>query len=67
MKPRDPCAMCSRFTTAGYDQQAAAGMGRCTGFDNDGQPEQFVRHDQAPCVLFLRRKAEPTNQRRNRA
>jgi hypothetical protein len=31
-------------------------MGRCTGFDNDGQPEQFVRHDQAPCVLFNRVK-----------
>jgi hypothetical protein len=64
----DPCAMCSRFTTAGYDQQAAAGMGRCTGFDNDGEPEKFVPADAQPaCVLFSRRKAEPTNQRRNRA
>ena len=64
----DPCAMCSRFTTAGYDQQAAAGMGRCTGFDNEGTPEKFVRADAVEaCVLFSRRKVQTTNQRRNRA
>lgn len=45
-----PCAMCQRFTIAGYDQQAAAGMGRCTGFD------KFVAHDAPPCVLFLRER-----------
>lgn len=54
MKPREPCAMCGRFTVADYPQQAAAGMGRCTGFDNDGTPPQFVRHDAPPCVLFVR-------------
>lgn len=53
----DPCAMCDRFTTKGYDRQAAAGMGRCTGFDNDGTPESFVRADAAPCVLFNRAKS----------
>lgn len=50
----DPCAMCDRFTTKGYDQQAAAGMGRCTGFDNDGEPIKFVPADGAPCVLLNR-------------
>jgi hypothetical protein len=45
-----PCAMCSRFTIAGHAQQAAAGMGRCTGFD------KFVAHDAPPCVLFLRER-----------
>lgn len=56
MTPHQPCAMCQRFTIAGYDQQAAAGMGRCTGFDNEGTPPQFVRHDAPPCVLFLRER-----------
>lgn len=56
MKAREPCAMCERFTTAGYDQQAAAGMGRCTGFDNEGTLERFVPADAAPCVLFKRAK-----------
>mgnify|MGYP000748625695 CR=1 FL=1 len=49
----DPCAMCERFTIAGYDKQAAGGMGRCTGFDNDGEPEKFVPASATPaCVLF---------------
>jgi len=56
-RAHDPCAMCSRFTTAGYDQQAAAGMGRCTGFYNEGTLERFVPADAAPCVLFVRAKA----------
>lgn len=65
-RAHDPCAMCSRFTTAGYDQQAAAGMGRCTGFDNDDTTVSFVPADATPaCVLFKRRKAEPTQKRFN--
>lgn len=63
MSPFDPCAMCERFTTAGYDQQAAAGMGRCTGFDNDGEPVKFVPHDGAPCVLFNRAKNRAQRER----
>lgn len=55
-RAHDPCAMCSRFTVQSYDQQAAAGMGRCTGFDNDGTTVSFVPADGAPCVLFLRAK-----------
>jgi len=47
-----PCAMCERFDTDQYRQQAAAGLGRCTGFDQPSQPEAFVAWDNAPCVLF---------------
>jgi hypothetical protein len=52
--PREhlPCAMCERFDTAKHPQQAAAGLGRCTGFDQPGQPEAFVAWDNAPYVLF---------------
>ena len=67
-RAHDPCAMCARFHTAGYDQQAAAGMGRCTGFDDEDTLERFVPADAVPaCVLFTRRKVQPTNQRKNRA
>jgi len=48
----DPCAFCERFTTAKHPEQAAAGLGRCTGFDQPGRPEAFVAWDNAPCVLF---------------
>lgn len=60
----DPCAMCERFTIAGYDQQAAAGMGRCTGFDNDGESEKFVPATAVPpCPLF---NAAPNRDQRRR-
>jgi len=55
--------MCERFTTKDYPEQAAAGMGRCTGFDNDGTPPQFVRHDAPPCVLFNRAKNRAQRER----
>jgi hypothetical protein len=63
MKPFEPCAMCERFTIQGYDRQAAAGMGRCTGFDNPGEPIKFVRHDAPPCVLFNRAKNRAQRER----
>lgn len=58
----DPCAMCARFITEGYEQQVAAGMGRCTGFDNDGEPEKFVPATATPpCPLF---NAAPNREQR---
>jgi hypothetical protein len=63
MKPRDPCAICERFTTKDYPEQAAAGLGRCTGFDNPGTPISFVRHDAPPCVLFMRAKNRAQRER----
>lgn len=47
-----PCAFCEKFAIAGYERQAAAGQGRCTGFDMPGTPETFVAWDARPCVLF---------------
>lgn len=52
MTAHDPCVHCERFSIPGHPQQAAAGLGRCTGFDQPGQPEAFVAWDNAPCVLF---------------
>jgi hypothetical protein len=46
MKPRDPCAMCARFTTKGHEQQASMGLGFCVGY------EVYVRADAPPTVLF---------------
>jgi hypothetical protein len=52
-----PCWACERSRMQGYEQQVAAGLVRCTGFDNDGQPEQFVPYDSTPpCPLFNRAK-----------
>lgn len=60
----DPCAMCERFTIAGYGEQAAAGIGRCTGFDNDGEAEKFVPAAATPpCPLF---NAAPNRDQRRR-
>ena len=48
-----PCGLCERFTIAGREEQAAAGKGLCTGFDNEGEPPKFVRCDDTPpCPLF---------------
>ena len=63
MTAHQPCAYCDRFTIADYPTEAAGGMGRCTGFDNPGEPVKFVPHDGQPCVLFLRAK----NERQRRA
>lgn len=63
MKPRDPCAMCERFTTKDYPEQAAAGMGRCMAFDEPGQPEVFVSWDNKPGVLFNRAKNRAQRER----
>jgi len=63
MKPRDPCAMCERFDHENYPKQAAAGLGRCTGYDNPGTPINFVRHDAPPCVLFNRAKNRAQRER----
>ena len=41
-----PCAMCARFTRQGHEQQAALGLGFCTGY------EVYVRADNPPTVLF---------------
>ena len=63
-RAHDPCAMCDRFTTKGYDQEAAAGKGRCTGYDNDGTPPRFVLATDAPmCVLFTRATNQAPRQR----
>lgn len=46
MKTHEPCAMCAKFTTQGHEQQAAHGLGYCTGY------EVYVRADNPPTVLF---------------
>jgi len=38
--------MCARFTRQGHEQQAAHGLGFCTGY------EVYVRADAPPTVLF---------------
>lgn len=43
---KQPCALCARFTTKGHEQQAAHGLGYCTGY------EVYVRADNPPTVLF---------------
>jgi hypothetical protein len=59
-----PCWACERSTIAGYDQQAAAGLVRCTGFDNDGEPVKFVPYDATPpCPLFNRAKNRAQRER----
>ncbi len=46
MKAHEPCAMCAKFTRQGHEQQAAHGLGYCTGY------EVYVRADNPPTVLF---------------
>ena len=43
---KQPCAMCARFDYETYPQQAAQGLGYCTGY------EVYVRADNPPTVLF---------------
>ena len=43
---KEPCALCARFTRQGHEQQAAHGLGFCTGY------EVYVRADAPPTVLF---------------
>ena len=38
--------MCARFQVTGHEQQAAHGLGYCTGY------EVYVRADNPPTVLF---------------
>jgi hypothetical protein len=45
-REHDPCAMCARFTRQGHAEQAAKGLGYCTGY------ERYVRADAPPTVLF---------------
>lgn len=52
-REHDPCAMCARFTRQGHAEQAAQGLGYCTGY------ERYVRADAHPTVLF---KAAPAGQ-----
>ncbi len=45
-REHDPCAMCAKFTRQGHAEQAAQGLGYCTGY------ERYVRADAHPTVLF---------------
>lgn len=47
MRAHDPCALCAKFTRKGHEQQAAHGLGYCTGY------EVYVRADAPPTVLFM--------------
>ena len=62
-RPHDPCACCARFSTADHPTEAAGGMGRCTGYDNPGEPIKFVPHDGQPCVLFNATKHRAARER----
>ena len=44
------CARCERFTVKDHPQQAAVGLGLCTGYT--AVQEVFVRWDAIFCVLF---------------
>lgn len=55
------CAQCQHFSLKGDDgkslPQAAAGIGRCHGYDGYVAPvEPFVRWDTPHCVLFGKAK-----------
>lgn len=54
----EPCAMCARFTRQGHEQQAAQGLGYCTGY------EVYVRADAQPTVLFKPAPAGQVSERR---
>lgn len=61
---RDTCAMCARFTLKGYEQQAQAGQGYCTGYERmtqwDGISVLFVRalnHEIAARKSFVEKQA----------
>ena len=56
--PKEPCALCARFTTKGHEQQAAHGIGFCTGY------EVYVRADNPPTVLFKPAPAGQVSERR---
>lgn len=45
-RAHDPCALCAKFTRQGHAEQAAQGLGYCTGY------ERYVRADAHPTVLF---------------
>jgi len=47
------CAYCQHFSTKDHPQQAAAGIGACTGY-GDSPVEPFVRWDAPFCVLYAR-------------
>lgn len=56
MSRTDICAQCEHFSLKD-SPEAAAGMGRCSGFDGHVAPvEPFVRWNARPCVLFGKAK-----------
>jgi xanthine dehydrogenase iron-sulfur cluster and FAD-binding subunit A len=57
-REHDPCAMCAKFTRQGHAEQAAQGLGYCTGY------ERYVRADAHPTVLFKPAPADQIAERR---